>query len=85
MDLNGIGYSNIRLPNNNRSYVYTYSRYVNTFPEEVFLHEFLHTLERILNEREYKIPALQEQQEMPLILILKIVKLWNIIMNQQIL
>lgn len=63
MDLNGIGYSNIRLPNNSRSYIYTYNSYVNTFPEEVFIHEFLHTLERILNEREYTIPALHDYQK----------------------
>ena len=63
MDLNGIGYSNIRLPNNSRSYIYTYNRYVNTFPEEVFIHEFLHTLERILNEREYTIPALHDYKK----------------------
>lgn len=60
MDLYGIGYSNIRLPNSSSSYVYTYNSYVNTFPEEVFIHEFLHSLERILNEREYVIPALHD-------------------------
>lgn len=60
MDLYGIGYSNIRLPNSSSSYVYTYNPYVNTFPEEVFIHEFLHSLERILNEREYVIPALHD-------------------------
>lgn len=63
MDLNGIGYSNIRLPNNSGSYIYTYNRYINTFPEEVFIHEFLHTLERILNERNYKIPALHDYEK----------------------
>lgn len=31
---------------------------MNTFPEEVFVHEFLHSLERQLNERNYKIPEL---------------------------
>lgn len=60
MDLYGIGYSNIRLPNNTASYMYTYNPRINTFPEEVFLHEFLHTLERILIEREYDIPALHD-------------------------
>ena len=60
MDLNGIGYSNIRLPNDNRSYIYTYNSYVNIFPEEVFMHEFLHTLERILIERDFDIPLLHD-------------------------
>ena len=63
MDLNGIGYSNIRLPNDTRSYIYTYNSYVNIFPEEVFIHEFLHTLERILNERDYEIPALHDYKQ----------------------
>lgn len=39
-----IGYSNIRISNNNIS-IYSTS-YLNYFPEEVILHEFLHTLER---------------------------------------
>ena len=43
-----IGFSNIRLPNDRDSDIYKYSS-TNTFPQEVFLHEFLHTLER--NER----------------------------------
>lgn len=50
MDYYGIGYSNIRLPDSANSYLYKYSSR-NTFPEEVFIHEFLHTLER--NEKEY--------------------------------
>ncbi len=63
MDINGIGYSNIRLPNNTASYIYTYNSYINTFPEEVFIHEFLHTLERDLNERGYNIPALHDYKK----------------------
>lgn len=63
MDLNGIGYSNIRLPNDSNSYIYTYNSYINTFPEEVFIHEFLHTLERILKERNYDIPALHDYKK----------------------
>ena len=46
MDYYGIGYSNIRLPNSSKSYIYKYNTRINTFPEEVFLHEFLHSLER---------------------------------------
>ena len=49
MEYNGIGFSNIRLPDDRNSSIYEYSS-TNTFPEEVFVHEFLHTLER--NEKE---------------------------------
>lgn len=64
MDYYGIGFSNIRLPNDNsKSYAYRYNAYVNTFPEEVFLHEFLHTLERNLNEYGYEIPALHDNEK----------------------
>ncbi len=63
MDLYGIGYSNIRLPNDSQSYIYTYNSYVNTFPEEVFVHEFLHSLERILQERNYEIPELHSYEK----------------------
>ena len=63
MDLNGIGYSNIRLPNDSSSYIYTYDSKINTFPEEVFIHEFLHTLERNLKERDYEIPELHDNEK----------------------
>ena len=63
MDLHGIGYSNIRLPNDQKSYIYTYDSRVNTFPEEVFVHEFLHSLERILMEYEYDIPQLHDNKK----------------------
>lgn len=49
MEYKGIGYANIRLPDSRNSTLYQYSSR-NTFPEEVFVHEFLHTLER--NEKE---------------------------------
>lgn len=58
MDLNGIGYSNIRLPNSDTNYIYTYDYRINIFPEEVYVHEFLHTLERISNEAGYDRPEL---------------------------
>lgn len=45
MEYDQIGFSNIRLPDNQNSSIYTYSIY-NLFPEEVFVHEFIHTLER---------------------------------------
>ena len=63
MDYYGIGYSNIRLPNDSRSYIYKYDSRVNTFPEEVFLHEFLHSLERNAEEYGYEIPALHDYEK----------------------
>lgn len=63
MDYYGIGYSNIRLPNDLRSYIYKYDSRVNTFPEEVFLHEFLHSLERNAEEYGYEIPALHDYEK----------------------
>lgn len=63
MDLEGIGFSNIRLPNDKSSYVYTYNSYINTFPEEVFIHEYLHSLERILKERGHNIPELHDNEK----------------------
>ena len=63
MDYLGIGFSNIRLPNDENSYTYKYSSRINTFPEEVFIHEYLHTLERILKEQNYDIPALHDYEK----------------------
>lgn len=60
MDIYGIGFSNIRMANSNNDYTYKYDYRVNTFPEEVYIHEFLHTLERTLNENNYKVPELHE-------------------------
>ncbi len=60
MDYNDIGFSNIRLPNKEKSYIYKYDPSRNIFPEEAFIHEFLHTLER--NSQEYGLsrPALHD-------------------------
>ena len=63
MDYYGIGFSNIRLPNSSKSYIYKYDIRVNQFPEEVFLHEFLHSLERTAKEYGYSIPALHDYKE----------------------
>lgn len=60
MDYLGIGFSNIRLPNSSRSYTYKYDERVNTFPEEVFIHEFLHSLERIAKEYGLERPELHD-------------------------
>lgn len=63
MDYYGIGYSNIRLPNDSKSYIYKYNTNINTFPEEVLLHEFLHSLERTSNEYGYEIPKLHDYEK----------------------
>ena len=63
MDYYGIGFSNIRLPNDSQNYIYKYSRGINEFPEEVFLHEFLHSLERNAEEYGYQIPALHDYEK----------------------
>lgn len=63
MDYLGVGFSNIRLPNSNKSYTYKYDARINTFPEEVFIHEFLHSLERISKEYGYNRPALHDYEK----------------------
>lgn len=62
MEYYGLGFSNIRLPNEKNSYLYKYDSSRNTFPEEVFVHEFLHTLERNIKEYGYEIPALHDNK-----------------------
>lgn len=63
MDYLGIGFSNIRLPNSDKSYIYKYDSRINTFPEEVFIHEFLHSLERNAKEYGYDRPALHDNEK----------------------
>ena len=54
MRYDSIGFSNIRMPNDLRnSTMYKYNIKNDTFPEEVFVHEFLHSLERNLTEKGY--------------------------------
>jgi len=60
---NDIGFSNIRLLDSNLSYLYTYNPSVMVFPQEVFIHEFLHSLERDMNESGYTIPALHSNEQ----------------------
>lgn len=52
------GFSNIRIMQQK----YNYST-ANTFPEEVFVHEFLHTLERNAKEYGYEVPALHDYEK----------------------
>ncbi len=63
MDYYGIGFSNIRLPNSSKSYIYKYNKGINTFPEEVLLHEFLHSLERNAKEYNYERPELHDYEK----------------------
>lgn len=63
MDYYGVGFSNIRLPNDSESYIYKYNSRINTFPEEVFLHEFLHSLERTAEEYGYERPELHDYEK----------------------
>lgn len=63
MDYYGVGFSNIRLPNDSKSYIYKYNRRINTFPEEVFMHEFLHSLERNAEEYGYERPQLHDYEK----------------------
>ena len=62
MRYNQIGFSNIRLPDDRNSKIYKYSSY-NEFPEEVFLHEFLHTIERNEIENGNNIIALHDYEK----------------------
>ena len=53
----GKGFSDIRILNDGVNF--EYSAY-SDFPQEVFLHEFLHTLERNAKEYGYEVPALHD-------------------------
>ena len=63
MEYRGVGYSNIRIPDDDKSYIYKYDTRINTFPEEVLVHEFLHTLERNAEENGYARPELHSNEE----------------------
>ena len=63
MEYRGIGFSNIRLPDNDNNYVYKYDNRINIFPEEVFVHEFLHTLERNAEDYQLERPALHDNSQ----------------------
>ena len=63
MEYRNIGFSNIRLPNSDSNYIYKYDDRINTFPEEVYVHEFLHTLERNAQEYGYERPELHDHDK----------------------
>lgn len=63
MDLYGIGFANIRFAGDNINYVHEYSHRYNVFPEEVFLHEFIHTLERASMENGFDTVQLHDYEK----------------------
>ncbi len=63
MEYRNIGFSNIRLPNSGANYIYKYDERINIFPEEVYVHEFLHTLERNASEYGYERPELHDYEK----------------------
>lgn len=63
MDLYGIGFSNIRFASDNTNYIHQYDYRINTFSEEVFIHEFIHTLERTSKDHGYKTINLHDYEE----------------------
>ena len=62
MYYNSIGYSNIRLPitYEHGRHMFVYDRNRNTFPEEVFVHEFLHSLETVCKEEGIAYPSIHD-------------------------
>lgn len=63
MDLYGIGFSNIRFASDDTNYIHEYNYRINTFSEEVFMHEFLHTLERNGKENGYETADLHDYEK----------------------
>lgn len=62
MDLYGIGFANIRFANDEANYIHEHNYRINTFAEEVFIHEFIHTLERISKEHGFDTVDLHEHE-----------------------
>ena len=62
MDLYGIGYSNIRFSSDSTNFIHKYNYRSNIFSEEVFIHEFLHTLERLSKEHGYPVIDLHDHE-----------------------
>lgn len=62
MEIYNIGFSLIRLSTNPDSYTYKYRPGINIFPEETYLHEFLHTLEKNSEDYGYSRPELHNYE-----------------------
>ena len=62
MDMYGIGYSLIRLNKNSNLHNFRMKIFDQTL-DEVYVHEFLHTLERNMTENGYEVPALHDYEK----------------------
>ena len=58
-----VGFSDIRFNDSMDTYSYDYDKDTNTFPEEVFVHEFLHGLERISIDCNYETIELHDNEK----------------------
>lgn len=63
MDLYDRGYANIRFASDETNYIHKYNYRINLFSEEVFIHEFLHTLERTSKEHGYETVDLHDHEK----------------------
>lgn len=63
MDFYDIGFSNIRFASDNANYIHKHNYRINVFSEEVFIHEFIHTLERTSKEHGYKTIDLHDNEK----------------------
>ena len=63
IEYRNVGFSNIRVPSDEDSYMYRYASGVNEFPEEVYIHEFLHTLEKNAKDYGFERPALHDYEK----------------------
>lgn len=63
MEYKNIGFSNIKMPSSKSSNIYKYDENSNKFPEEVFVHEFLHSLEKSSSQYGFDIPALHSNEK----------------------
>ncbi|MBR2744215.1 MAG: hypothetical protein IKE01_02820 [Clostridia bacterium] len=62
MEYGDVGFSNIRMPSSKSSNIYVYDENSNVFPEEVFVHEFLHSLEKNAVKYGFNVPALHSNE-----------------------
>lgn len=63
MDLYGIGFSNIRFAGEDANYIHRYNNRGNIFAQEVFVHEYIHTLERTSKEFGYETVDLHDYEK----------------------
>lgn len=63
MNYHDIGFANINLPSDEKNYIFKYSPSINLFPEEAFVHEFLHTMENISKDNGFDYPILHDYEK----------------------